>query len=171
MKSDIPESSLLKNTPSDYADSYSMPLNTKGLAIEQAGECFFTSAPAWVDALLILRDKIVGMIGLKTGSDADNKDALIANFKCEVGEQLALFKVFDKNENEVILGEDDKHLDFRVSLFLDRQNNKLAVSTVVKINNWIGKLYLLPVIPFHKIIVPTIVKGMIRQLASNDTHA
>lgn len=163
-KSNLPESSLLKNIQSDYADSYTLPLNTKGVTIEQVGKSFFTSAPAWVEALLMLRDKIVGMVGLKTGSNASNKDALIANFKCEAGEQLALFKVFEKNEHEVIIGEDDKHLDFRVSLFLDRQNNKLTVSTVVMINNWMGRLYLLPVIPFHKLIVPTIAGGMVRQL-------
>lgn len=171
MKSSLPDLSLLKNTPADYADSYSMPLNTKELAIEQVGKSFFTSAPVWVETLLRLRDKIVGVVGLKTASDFDHRKRLINNFKCEVGEQLALFKVFDKNEHEVIIGEDDKHLDFRVSLFLDRQNHTLTVSTVVKINNWMGKLYLLPVIPFHKIIVPAIVKGMVRQLAGNGIQA
>jgi len=164
MKLNLPQSSLLKNIQSDYADSYSVPLNTEDLTIERVGKSFFTAAPAWVEALLILRDKIVGMIGLKIGNDASNKGKLITNFKCEIGEQLALFKVFDKNEHEVILGEDDKHLDFRVSLFLDRQNNTLAISTVVKVNNWMGRLYLLHVIPLHKIIVPTMVTGMVRQL-------
>ncbi len=171
IKSILPESSLLKNIPSDFADSYSIALNTNDLTIEQVGKSFFTSAPVWVEALLIVRDKIVGVIGLKTASDFEYRKKLINNFKCEVGEQLALFKVFDKNEHEVIIGEDDKHLDFSVSLFLDRQNHTLAVSTVVKINNWIGELYLLPVIPFHKIIVPAIVKGMARQLANNGIQA
>ena len=159
-KSNLPETSLLKNIPHDYTDSYSVTLNTKDLTIEQVGKSFFTSSPAWVDTLLILRDKIVGMIGLKTASNAGNREKLLASFKCEAGEQLALFKVFAKNEHEVILGEDDKHLDFRVSLFLDRQKNGLIVSTVVKTHNWMGALYLLAVKPFHKLIVPTLVKEM-----------
>ena len=163
-KSNLPETSLLKNIPHDYVDSYSVTLNAKDLTIEQVGRSFFTSSPAWVDALLILRDKIVGMIGLKTAGDASNREKLLARFKCEVGEQLALFKVFAKNEHEVILGEDDKHLDFRVSLFLDRQKNALTVSTVVKTHNWLGRLYFLPVKPFHKMIVPTMVRGMARHL-------
>ena len=77
--------------------------------------------------------------------------------------------MFTKTENEVILGEDDKHLNFRVSLILNpkgkkTENKALIVSTTVEFNNWFGRLYFLPVRPFHKLIVPTILKGMIRDL-------
>jgi hypothetical protein len=163
-KSSLPETSLLKNTPSDYMDSYSIGIEAKDLKIEQVGKSFFLASPEWVNALLLLRDRVVGLIGLKTGKGASDKQRLIANFKCEVGERIALFKVFDKNENEIIFGENDKHLDFRVSLFLDRQNGKLIVSTLVKFNNWMGKSYFIPVQPFHKLIVPVIIKGMVKQL-------
>lgn len=48
--------------------------------------------------------------------------------------------MFDKNENEIILGEDDKHLNFRVSLFIEQQSNNpqkkdLTISTTVEFNN------------------------------------
>jgi hypothetical protein len=167
-KTNLPETSLIRNIPSDYMDSYSADINAKPLTIEQVGKSFFLASPEWVNALLLLRDKVVGMFGLKTGNGASDKQRLIANFKCEVGERVALFKVFDKNENEVIFGENDKHLDFRVSLFLDREKGKLIVSTTVKFNNWMGRLYFLPVLPFHKIIVPVITKGMVRHLQSEN---
>lgn len=167
-KTNLPETSLLKNTPSDYIDSYSADINAKPFTIEQVGKSFFLASPEWVNGLLLLRDKVVGMLGLKTGIDANNKDKIIANFKCEVGERVALFKVIDKNENEVIFGENDKHLNFRVSLFLDRDKGKLIVSTLVKFNHWMGKLYFLPVLPFHKIIVPILTKGMVRRLQGGD---
>lgn len=163
MKSNLPESSLLKNLPHDYLDSYSAILSTTDLTIEQVGKSFFTSDPEWVGWLFALRNSVVSLLGLKT-SGAGEQDALLQGFKCEVGERVGLFKVFAKNENEIILGEDDKHLDFRVSLFLDKQNQILIVSTVVKIHNWLGRLYFLPVKPFHKLIVPTMVKGMVKQL-------
>ena len=118
-KTNLPETSLLKNIPSDYIDSYIADINAKPLTIEQVGKSFFLASPEWINGLLLLRDRIVGMFGLKTGTDASNKEKIIANFKCEIGENVALFKVFDKNENEVLFGENDKHLDFRVSLFLD----------------------------------------------------
>ena len=116
-----------------------------------------------------LRNKIVSIFGLKTPGDITNIEKQIENFKCEPGEQLGLFKVFAKTENEVILGEDDKHLNFRVSLLLNQQTNEtkkknLIVSTTVEFNNWFGRLYFLPVRPFHKLIVPSMLKGMIKEL-------
>ncbi len=164
MNANFPESSLLKNVPHDYVDSYSAVLNAKDLIIEQVGISFFTSDPAWVGWLFALRNTIVSFLGLKTSNSETDRQKLLAGFNCEVGQRLGLFKVFDKNEHEVIIGEDDRHLDFRVSLFLDRQSNKLIVSTIVKFHNWLGRLYFLPVKPFHKLIVPTMVKGMVKQL-------
>ena len=168
-KSHPPELSLIKNTSYSYTDCYLISLNTFGLTIEQVGKSFFTSTPAWVNTLLMLRDKLGALVGLKTASDVDNREYLFANFQCKVGEKIALFKVLNKNDHEVIFGENDKHLDFRVSLFLDRPNNTLAVSTFVKTHNWKGTVYLLFVKPFHKIIVPTITKRMARQL-QRDFH-
>jgi len=163
MKSNLPESSLLKNIPHDYADGYSAALATHDLTIEQVAKSFFTSDPAWVAWLFALRNSVVSLLGLKT-SGSGEREAILQNFKCEVGERIGLFKVFAKNENEIILGEDDRHLDFRVSLFLDKPNNMLTVSTIVNIHNWLGRLYFLPVKPFHKLIVPTMVKGMVGKL-------
>ena len=162
MKTKLPAASMLNNHPHDYLDSYSTTLNTSSIAIEQVGRAFFSASPSWVDQLLILRNRIVSFIGLKVPG-ADTKEEVLRNFKCEVGESVALFNVLAKTENEVIFGEDDKHLNFRVSLFLDRQNNLLTVSTLVKIHNALGHVYMLAIKPFHKIIVPTITKGMARQ--------
>jgi hypothetical protein len=112
---------------------------------------------------------LVGLFGLKTSGNVTDRDKILENFKGEKGEQIGLFKVFEKTEDEIILGEDDKHLNFRVSLFIDSQNeNKtdknLIISTTVKFNNWFGRLYFIPVRPFHKLIVPTMLKGIIKNI-------
>jgi hypothetical protein len=83
--------------------------------------------------------------------------------------------VFFKTENEVILGEDYKHLNFRVSLFLEQQINKtnengLTISTTVQFNNCFVRLYFLPVQPFHKRIVPAMLKGIITELEKSEMH-
>jgi len=80
-----------------------------------------------------------------------------------------LFRVYSKTENEVILGENDKHLNFRISLLKEdnkvkENQKKLTISTTVKFNNWFGKLYFLPVKPFHKIIVAKMLKGILEQI-------
>lgn len=98
---------------------------------------------------------------------------MIANFKCEIDEQIGLFKVFNKTADEVIFGEDDKHLNFRVSLYIEQHpnngtNKTLIISTTVKFNNWLGRLYFLPVKLFHKLILPTLLKGMINTIENQN---
>lgn len=171
-KSSLPAASVLRRTDeqSDYIDSYSSVIELpdgQTPAIEDMAKAFFASGPEWVDHLFTLRNKIVGLLGLKTGR-AGNKQQLLNNFTCEPGDKLGLFKVFAKNEQEVILGEDDKHLNFRVSLFVGKSDtglkNELVISTVVKFNNWLGRLYFIPVKPFHRLIVPVMLRGIAKQL-------
>lgn len=161
-KTNIPGTSMLIHLPRDYADSYSAVL-AKAVTIDQVGKSFFASGPAWVDALFILRNKMVGLVGLKT-ADVGDKETVLKNFSCEVGESLGLFQVLAKNEREIVFGQADKHLDFRLSLFLDKPNRALYLSTIVILHNWMGRLYFLPVRFFHKIIVPTMGQGMVREL-------
>jgi hypothetical protein len=172
-KSLLPEKSSL-NIPTihyDFIDSYqgeiADPKNQ--LQATAVGKAFFSSAPNWVSQLFEFRNKIVAVFGLKTANKMSNREALLSTFKCEVGEQLGLFKVFNSNENEVILGENDKHLDFRISLFLepieeDAFKKTITISTTVIFHNKFGKIYFLPVKPFHKRIVPVMLKGIIKHL-------
>ncbi len=162
-KVSFPEQSILFKTRYDYSDSYSGDLkNTKTITPENLGQAFFSSSPKWVGALFALRNKIVSVFGLKTGDSLQE----ISNNAFDKGDYIGLFKVIDKNNNELVLGEDDKHLDFRVSLFVDSktQNKKLIITTTVIFNNWFGKLYFFPVKPFHKFIVQSMLKKTIKEL-------
>lgn len=172
---EIPDKSILKKDSElfDYIDSYQRSFSDKEDNIDatKIGKLFFSSGPTWTDNLFAVRNKVVGLFGLKTPGQVSDRQALLDNFKCERGERLGLFKVFDKTENEVVLGEDDKHLNFRVSLFLDevledRERKNLTITTTVKFNNSFGRLYFLPVRPFHKLIVPSMLNGIIRQIES-----
>lgn len=163
MKSSLPASSLLAGIPHDYLDSYEAILNSSDITIEKVGKAFFSASPAWVDRLLVLRNRLAAFAGLKVPG-AGTKEEVLRNFRCEVSESIALFHVLAKTQNEVVFGEDDKHLDFRVSLFLDRQKKLLTVSTLVKIHNNLGRLYMFAIKPFHKIIVPAITKGIFNEI-------
>jgi hypothetical protein len=173
MKTALPRQSILNQNRIvyDYVDSYEEAFRQATVNITPTVVCkaFFTSAPSWVSKLMHLRDKIVSLIGLKTSGNADNREQLLERFTGEQGERLGLFKVYDKNDNEIIIGEDDKHLNFRVSLYLDRGEssqmaNKLIVSTTVQFNHWIGRLYFVPVRPFHRLIVPTMTRGIVKEI-------
>lgn len=172
IRSKLPHTSLLNTgcaTPG-YADSFQCfiidPKNT--ITPTDVGKAFFTSSPKWVGSIFKLRNGIASLLGLKVPAKLD-KQAALNNFNCEPGEQLGLFKVFGKTGEEIILGEDDRHLNFRVSLFLqqdadDAQKKHLTVSTTVTFNNLLGRLYFLPVKPFHTFIVPAMMKSMVKEL-------
>jgi hypothetical protein len=170
---ELPDKSILKKDEKhfDYIDSYQSEFLDKNNNINptEIGKAFFSSGPKWVEKLFALRNKIARLFGLKTSGSNTDKQKQLNNFKCEPGEQLGLFKVFNKTNNEVVLGEDDKHLNFRVSLLLDKIINDidkktLTITTTVKFNNWFGRLYFLPVRPFHKLIVPKMLQGIIKEL-------
>ncbi|MEJ8801922.1 DUF2867 domain-containing protein [Pontibacter sp. H249] len=171
--SSIPAKSILKKDSElfDYIDSYQSFFSDTEESIDSTkiGVLFFSGRSKLGSTLFAIRNKIVRLFGLKTSAQLSNKQKLLDSFKCEPGDQLGLFKVFDKTENEVILGENDKHLDFRVSLFLDRLldeagQKSLTITTTVKFNNLFGRVYFLFVRPFHKLIVPAMLKGMINRI-------
>jgi hypothetical protein len=114
----------------------------------------------------MLRNRIVKKLGLKT-VEAPDREAQRRVFKVEKGHGLGLFQVIDRTSNEVLMGEDDRHLKFRVSFHLapsEAGHSTFTMTTTVKINNWWGRVYFLPVKPFHKIIVPAMMKGMIKRI-------
>lgn len=172
-KTKTPENSILNTNQNkyDYVDSFRGVITDvqNKFSITDIGKAFFTGSPQWVDKLFTLRNKIVAVFGLKTSEHKSSRQTQLDNFNCELGEHLGLFSVFQKTDNEVILGADDKHLNFRVSLYLDKpksgtEQRNLTISTTVEFHNWFGRLYFLPVHPFHKLIVPTILKGIILEL-------
>ncbi len=176
IKSALPYNSLLNQTGKkyDYVDSFqgSIVNNGNKLNSTDIGKAFFSSAPKWVDKLMGIRNKTVAIFGLKTSGSTVGKKRALDNLKCEKGEKVGIFRIYDKNENEIILGEDDKHLDFWVSLYLDepkieQAEIKLIISTCIKFNNRLGRLYFLPVRLFHRLIVPAMLKAIISELSQS----
>lgn len=171
-KTELPEESALFKEKAlfDYTDSFrgEMLNGERNISTVEIGQAFFTSTPQWGKKMFAFRNSIVKMFGLKTGVDK-NKKQPTEDFKIDTGDQVGIFTIFDKTDNEIILGENDKHLDFRVSLLynkakLDTEENSLTISTTVKYHNWMGMLYFLPVRPFHQLIVPVMLKKMIKKL-------
>lgn len=103
--------------------------------------------PSWIGWLTKVRDTIVACFGLKTAKHL----ASLAN-------RVGVFKVYSTNQNEIVLGEDDKHLDFRISVLCSREidsesSHQLVVSTVVQCHNRLGRAYLFVIAPFHRLVV------------------
>ena len=164
-KPNLPADSLLYRQTAvvHYQDCFAANIPADHpVSITQTGLAFSTGAPKWIRKLLKLRDRLVGRFGLKIAKKST--PALPETINC--GDQLGIFKVLDKNDKEVILGENDKHLNFRVSLYLQQQpaQQQLLCTTTVHYNNRWGRIYFFFVKPFHRIIVPAMIKSTICQL-------
>ena len=162
----IPSFSALIKQKFDYTDVYFQEVKTeRNIRPEDLGKAFFTSNIPWVKKLFTLRNKLVAMFGLK-GSDKKSKimkQAEQSDFA--IGERFGLFKVLDKKEKEIILGEDDKHLDFKVSLLYAQPENKIYISTGVQYHNFFGRLYFFFVKPFHRLVVKSMLNSMAASFA------
>jgi hypothetical protein len=67
-----------------------------------------------------------------------------------------IFTVSARSENEIVMEENDKHLKFRTSLLMD--GGQLYLTTLVRYNHWLGKLYFIPVKPFHRMLIKSQLK-------------
>jgi len=145
----IPENSVIASgfDKIDYCDTYRIAKTTNDTAEEIAAKIF--KLPKWVNGLMFIRDSVVRILGLKTSKEIPEG-------------QTTIFSIIEQQENEIVLGENDKHLDFRASVLADRKNSFIYLTTIVRFNNLFGRLYFLPVKPFHKIIVKSRLKAVYR---------
>ncbi len=119
---------------------------------DELARFIFSHQPAWVGGLMRVRDLLVAGLGLKTGNQLAS---LAAGAKAH---RVGIFKVYSVSETEIILGEDDKHLDFRVSLFCaagsaPQASRQWVLSTVVDCHNRLGRAYIFLIAPFHRWVV------------------
>ncbi len=153
-----PEDSLISKNlePIDYCDSY-MIINDSSDSIDKITTKLF-KVPIWVEKLLDLRNSLVGRFGLKTGK---NEDVHIADYY-PINSKAVYFTVIERNENEIVMAEDDKHLFFKTAVMKKEieQGTAIFLTTIVRYHNIWGKIYFLPVKPFHQIIMKSLLKRL-----------
>ncbi|MCW4116518.1 DUF2867 domain-containing protein [Aurantimonas sp. MSK8Z-1] len=117
-----------------------------GSDIHAIGQAVLGHPPPLFQALLSIRDLVVRPFGLRT-SVAMRKAA---------GDRIDFFPILSVDDREMILGEDDRHLDVRISLLLLQGTNgrdRLVATTAVRCHNRLGRLYLAAIKPFHRLVV------------------
>lgn len=136
----------------DFSDTFSTTNHIN--SITEIALLLFGQSPKWIRILFRIRSFLVRFIGLK------NEKPLDYNPGITVGQYIGFFKVFAIEEDEIILGADDSHLNFRAVI----QNThttlyNIKVTTLVHYNNRKGRFYMWLIKPFHRIVV----KNMVRQ--------
>lgn len=128
----------------DLLDSYAVvaPAPVPG-TMRALAERALATPPTWFRVLIGMRDALMRPLGVKT--TAQLRDARRA------GDRIDFFPVLQETADEIVIGEDDRHLDFRMSLRRDR--NLLVATTVVRVHNAVGQAYIQVIRPFHHLVV------------------
>ncbi len=167
MQDHIPPTSLLmRDAPLyGYRDTCSVDLGPRSFTVDQVISAFFDAAPRWLDGLMELRNTLVKPLGLKTGPVT----VPVVAPPFLVGQTIGVFRIIERTETEVVLGENDRHLDFRVSLLLVRtgQGTELSISTLVRMHNLLGRGYFALVRPFHRYLVPIMARNTAQRLLAD----
>jgi hypothetical protein len=128
----------------DFSDGYFGQTDRVYVDAEQAARAIFIDPPQMVQGLTALRNAIVQMLGIKPGTAFSDRG---------LG-KIDYFPIVSKTANEIVLGGDDKHLDFRIWIGLQpsERGSEVTISTLVKVNNLFGRFYLSAIMPFHKLL-------------------
>jgi hypothetical protein len=145
----------------NLADAYAIDLPPgTARSPEVLARFVFAHQPPWISILMRIRDALVGGFGLKTARSLSSAGA--------VGLRIGIFKVYEANSVEVIMGEDDKHLNFRASALYQppapsgADRPRLVLSTVVHCHNRLGRGYLGLIAPFHRLVVKSYLRHAAR---------
>jgi len=147
------ESGVASWFDADLADAFAVPVDAADGAkgIDNLARSALGDPAPWVRLLLGLRDALVAGFRVKTSQEV--RRAAIA----DNAERIDFFRIRARSDRELILGEDDRHLDFRLSLLLrarcDGSGDELVATTVVRCHNALGRVYLALIARFHRLVV------------------
>ena len=134
---------------SNLADAYAVDLPNAGareLDMESLARQLLGNQPGWAQKLMVLRDAIVARFGIKTAQQLRNGE----------GGRVGIFRIYAVTANEIVVGEDDSHLDFRLSMLRSTAggpHGSVTLASAVHCHNWVGRAYIFLIRPFHKLIV------------------
>jgi hypothetical protein len=163
---EIPSSSVLRDhlAGAYFFDAYRIELpgptqTALGYFLQAAAR-----TPAWVNGLMLLRNRMAGWVGLKNlgGLSAIDRHKLEQDYA--PGDRVGIFTLRSNRPDEVLLFDRDKHLEVVLSVCrlpaVSPQAQVVVVSTVVHVHNLLGRLYMLPVTPLHRRIVPAVMASL-----------
>jgi EmrB/QacA subfamily drug resistance transporter len=139
----------------DHADAVAVDLPAGTSAVEFT-RIVFTGTPPWVLRLLTMRDKAMAPFGLQT-----QERVAVADIRVEPGLKMGPFRLLTVTDDEVLCGDNDKHLNFRTSFAVRPSAAGTGLegvcTTAVRFHRPAGRLYFKAILPFHHLIVPRIV--------------
>ena len=121
----------------------------------------FERQAAWIRALTWVRDAVMATVGVKSSR------AIGAAAAARGLQVIGYLPLLSKSAGELVMGGDDRHLDFRVAVLLRTDapgGRELVVVTVVHCHNRLGRTYLAAIAPFHRTILRANLERTVRML-------
>ena len=143
----------------DFFDTQSIELPRKISSIDAWNIVMSRPMPI-IKIAFKIRDAISSRFGIKPilGFSINRPKSL------SIGDKLDFFLVEHVTSNILTLTSRDRHLD--VMTCVTTANNRLSITSSVKVHNTFGHFYMLPVAPAHKLIVRNMLKKIGRELSS-----
>jgi hypothetical protein len=138
-----------------FIDAFAVTLPAQGSEEYKPGalaRAFFSESPAWFSLLMWIRDRVMSIFSVKSSTEiqaAAEKQGI---------ETISVFPVISRTEKEIVVGENDSHLNFQTSILIrygdgDRKGQEMVATTVVHCHGLFGKAYITIIKPFHVMIV------------------
>lgn len=162
----IPPESKLHDEKFDWFDAYRIRIADPDgkLTPWRVCEGFLDITPFWIKSLFGIRNLAVKLVGLSSDSlSIDETKARLREYETKSADEfpidvgIAHGKIDSATDREIVAGAEDWHLDFRGSILIegipDSSDRFLTATTCVRFKHGFGRVYFLPVKPFHKLIV------------------
>ena len=147
----LPASSRLRGSLPrvDYLDSYAIAMTHPDQSLVSLYAGVLDHLPEVFRHLLVLRSIIVKPFGVAGVSHREISQPIDTQISYAVGDRIGRWTLYGQYLDELITGANDKHLDFRVSLFRE-DSARVVLSTAVMTHNSFGRAYLATILPFHR---------------------
>jgi hypothetical protein len=136
-----------------FVDAFSIAVDDDALDARHAAQRMLGRSPRWIKALIALRNSLVAPFGLKT--PVPRKPAAV--------DTIGAFPVISERPDRLVAGLDDAHLDFRLVVDVAGIGTERCVTatTLVLTHNLLGRIYLAIILPFHRLIVPSMLRQVV----------
>ncbi|GEC57570.1 hypothetical protein ABIF38_001922 [Bradyrhizobium japonicum] len=133
-----------------FIDAFRIATARPDLDARHAAEAMVARQPRWIEWLIALRNFIVAPLGLKTSGAADGA----------ARDMIGIFPVVSETPERLVAGFNDKHLDFRLVVDVASAGavRSITATTLVLTHNRFGRAYLAVILPFHRLIVPAMLR-------------
>lgn len=155
-----PDPAFIASLPgTEFSDAFTVVVPRGDLDARAVAALAFSSLPDWAGWLMTIRNLAMRPFGLKTD------------------EIMQGLPVLQESPTEVIVGVNDDHLDFRTQFRTDTIRlgpdgphlGMITVSTIVRTHNRLGRIYLVLAMPFHKLVVRSLLTRVAAKLMASAT--